>query len=173
MGLPLEAQGPAEEIKRLSDLSRDLAQQYSRSARETLCHLIRIPDLLGGVSLDREPHRYTRNFLFGDRNMSAWAIVWAPGASTSIHDHHCSCCFAVRHGSLGEIRFDAVGDGEVVKTAEALRAPGYIACMLPSGPNIHQMTNAGQEEAISIHIYGFDHQRHATSVEREYRLVSA
>jgi predicted metal-dependent enzyme (double-stranded beta helix superfamily) len=45
--------------------------------------------------------------------------------------------------------------------------------MLPSGPNIHQMANAGQEEAISIHIYGFDHQRHATSVEREYRLASA
>jgi predicted metal-dependent enzyme (double-stranded beta helix superfamily) len=105
--------------------------------------------------------------------MSAWAIAWAPAASTSIHDHHCSCCFAVLRGSLREIWFDAVGDGEAVKTAEALRAPGYIACMLPSGPNIHQMTNAGQEEAISIHIYGFDHQRHATSVEREYRLASA
>jgi hypothetical protein len=41
--------------------------------------------------------------------------------------------------------------------------------MLPSGPHIHQMANAEQEEAISIHIYGFDHRRHATSVEREYR----
>lgn len=173
MGLPLlKARGPADELKKLSDLSRDLAQQYLRSAHATLGQLIRVPNLLGGVSLEREPRRYTRNFLFGDNSMSAWAIVWPPGSSTSIHDHHCSCCFAVLRGSLREIWFDAVGDDRAVKTAEALRAPGYIACTLPSGPNIHQMANDRSEEAISIHIYGFDHRSRASSVEREYRLAS-
>ena len=150
MGLPLlKARGPADELKKLSDLSRDLAQQYLRSAHATLGQLIRVPNLLGGVSLEREPRRYTRNFLFGDSSMSALAIVWPR-----------------------EIWFDAVGDDRAVKTAEALRAPGYIACTLPSGPNIHQMTNDRSEEAISIHIYGFDHRSRASSVEREYRLAS-
>ena len=171
MDLPLRAAGPADEFRKLSDLSRGLAQQYLRSARETLGQLIRVPNLLSGVSLKREQQHYTRSFLFGDDNMSAWAMVWAPGSGTSIHDHHCSCCFAVLRGSLREIWFDAVGDGQAVKTKEALRTPGYIACVLPSGPNIHQMINDGQEEAISIHIYGFDHRRHASSVEREYRLA--
>jgi predicted metal-dependent enzyme (double-stranded beta helix superfamily) len=172
MGLPLTACGPTDELEKLSDLSRDLAQQYLRSASETLGQLLRTPNLLSGVRLERAPRRYTRNFLFGDCSMSAWVMVWAPGSTTSIHDHHCSCCFAVLRGSLREIWFKPDGEECAVKTADALRASGYIACMLPSGPNIHQMTNDGPEEAISIHIYGFDHRRHASSVAREYRLAS-
>ena len=120
-----------------------LSERNSRSTPRT-------PNLLGGVRLERAPRRYTRNFLFGDCSMSAWVMVWAPGSATSIHDHHCSCCFAVLRGSLREIWFKPDGEECAVKTAEALRAPGYIACMLPSGPNIHQMTNDGPEEAISI-----------------------
>ncbi len=44
--------------------------------------------------------------------------------------------------------------------------------MLPSGPNIHRMRNFGPGEAISIHIYGFDHEVHASSIETEYTAVS-
>ena len=33
------------------------------------------------------------------------------------------------------------------------------------------MRNAGPGEAISIHIYGFDHEAHASSIETQYTAV--
>jgi predicted metal-dependent enzyme (double-stranded beta helix superfamily) len=125
-----------------------------------------------GLPLERRPGGYARNFLFGDETMSVWAMTWAPGCATSIHDHHCSCCFAVLAGTLTERWFEAVGADRARLTREALRGPGFSACMLPSGPNIHQVVNATPEEAISLHVYGFDRAARASSVEREYRLAA-
>jgi hypothetical protein len=34
------------------------------------------------------------------------------------------------------------------------------------------MQNRGPGEAISIHIYGFDHEAHASSIESEYTAVA-
>ena len=31
--------------------------------------------------------------------------------------------------------------------------------------------NEGPTEAISLHLYGYDHTAHATSIHREYRLA--
>jgi hypothetical protein len=45
--------------------------------------------------------------------------------------------------------------------------------MLPTGPNIHQMPNDSGEEAISIHIYGFDHRYCENSIRCEYTLAKA
>jgi hypothetical protein len=30
----------------------------------------------------------------------------------------------------------------------------------------------GDEEALSVHIYGFDHMMHSTSIHREYEVVA-
>ena len=124
------------------------------------------------LPLVRAAGTYARNFLFGDEAMSVWAMTWAPNAATSIHDHHCSCCFAVLSGTLTERWFEAVGADRARLTREALRAPGFSACMLPSGPNIHQVVNASGREAISLHVYGFDPAVRASSVEREYALAA-
>ena len=64
------------------------------------------------------------------------------------------------------------GDQEVVIDAVAHREPGYVAAMLPTGPNIHQMINDGDRDAVSVHIYGFDHAMHASSIRREYRVIA-
>ena len=124
------------------------------------------------LPLERRAGGYARNFLFGDGAMGVWAMTWAPEAATSIHDHHCSCCFAVLSGSLTERWFDAVGADRARLTRETLRGPGFSACLLPSGPNIHQIVNASGEEAISLHVYGFDPATRTSSVEREYRLAA-
>ena len=158
-------------LKRLSDSNQALAKQYLISARATLEQLASVPDLLDNIKLERKPGDYTRNLIFSDDQMSVWALVWAPGACTPIHDHHCSCCFAVLSGAIREIWFNTVGDVRAIKTAEHLRTPGYLAAMMPSGPNTHQMRNDGPEEAISIHIYGYDHRMHASSVKREYQRI--
>ncbi len=123
-------------------------------------------------SLERIPGSYARNLLFGDADMSVWAMVWDVGARTSVHDHHCSCCFGMLTGELREVSFRAVDESTALLAGEASRGAGFVGCMLPSGPNLHQMVNDGAVEAVSIHIYGFDHRMRASSVRREYRVVA-
>ncbi len=158
-------------LQRLSDANRTSVDQYLLSARETLLYLASIPDLLDGIRLTRMCGGFTRNLIFGANQMSVWAIVWAPGACTPIHDHHCSCCFTVLQGVIREAWFDAVDGDRAVETARHHRTAGYIAAMMPTGPNIHQMRNEGPEEAVSIHIYGYDHRAHSSSIDREYQRI--
>jgi predicted metal-dependent enzyme (double-stranded beta helix superfamily) len=149
-----------------------LSRDYLAAAREVLRELVAVPDLVQRLPLARKPGGYTRNLLAGDEAVSIWAIVWAEGATTSIHDHHCSCCFGVVAGTVTETWYRAIDASRAVATEEQERQPGYVACMLPSGPNIHRMRNLGPGEAISIHIYGFDHEAQASSIETEYTAVS-
>ena len=124
------------------------------------------------VELGRKKGGYARTLLFGDDQLSLWAMVWDVGAKTSIHDHHCSCCFGVLTGALTEIEFGAIDKATAVMTSQAMRMAGHIACMVPTGPNLHQIVNDRPCEAISLHIYGYDHTTRATSVDREYRLAT-
>lgn len=142
-----------------------------QKARHLLKECLTQSDLIADLPFMRRPGSYERNFLFGDHTMSVWAMVWDQGARTSIHDHHCSCSFLVLSGQLTERWFEATGHDTAVQTAEAARRPGFMACMVPTGPNIHQMVNTTDAAAVSIHVYGFDRELHSSSVEREYRLA--
>lgn len=143
-------------------------QTYLKKARAILEDFVRRPEQIPFERLERKPGCYTRNLLFGDDRLSIWAMVWSPGSTTSIHDHHCSCCFGVVRGALEERWFSAIDDSHAALTHVATRAPGFVGCMLPSGPNIHQMRNMGAEEVVTIHIYGFDHTQKSSSIEKEY-----
>ena len=149
-----------------------LTRDYLTAAREVLQELVAMPDLIQRLPLERKAGSYRRNLLAGNEAVSVWAIVWSEGSATSIHDHHCSCCFGVVSGTVTETWYRAIDADRAVQTEEQERKPGYVACMLPSGPNIHRMHNFGPGEAISIHIYGFDHEVHASSIETEYTAVS-
>jgi len=149
-----------------------LSQDYLAAARRVLREFVAMPGLIRSLPLERKPGCYARNLLAGDEEVSVWAMVWGEGSSTSIHDHHCSCCFGVLSGAVTETWYRAINATDVVPTGEQQREAGYIACMLPSGPNIHRMRNFGPGEAISIHIYGFDHQAHASSIETEYTAAA-
>ncbi|CAM5762815.1 cysteine dioxygenase [Bosea minatitlanensis] len=148
-----------------------LSGDYLAAARAVLRELVARPQLIQRLPLERKPGVYARNLLAGDEGVSVWAMVWGAGSATSIHDHHCSCCFGVVSGTITETWYRAIDATRAVPTAEQQREPGYVACMLPSGPNIHRMRNVGPGEAISIHIYGFDHELHASSIETEYVAV--
>jgi len=160
-----------EMLRNLRTDSGTLSGDYLGAARAVLHELVAIPDLIKRLPLERKPGRYTRNLLAGDEAVSVWAIVWGEGATTCIHDHHCSCCFGVVSGTVTETWYRAIDAKRAVATAEQERQAGYVACMLPSGPNIHRMRNVGPGEAISIHIYGFDHEAHESSIETEYTAV--
>lgn len=148
-----------------------LTRDYLAAASHVLRELVAVPDLIRRLPLERKAGTYTRNLLAGDQGVSVWAIVWGEGATTSIHDHHCSCCFGVVSGTVTETWYRAIDARRAVPTEQQHRQAGYVACMLPSGPNIHRMRNFGPGEAISIHIYGFDHEVHASSIETEYVAV--
>lgn len=144
---------------------------YLRTARQTLRELVARPNLLARVHLERRRGAFARNLICGDEHLSVWAIVWAPGAATPIHDHHCSCCFAMLTGSVREVWFDAIDASRAARTAEHDRLPGFVAAMMPTGPNIHQMINVSNDEAISIHVYGYDHRTRKSSIDREYQRL--
>lgn len=148
------------------------SRDYLAAARKVLEELVAMPELIQRLPLLRKPGAYSRNLLAGNDAVSVWAMVWGEGSATSIHDHHCSCCFGLVSGTLSETWYRAIDASRAVPTEQHERRAGYVACMLPTGPNIHRMHNAGPGEAISIHIYGYDHQLHDSSVETEYTAVA-
>jgi len=159
-------------LRELSKFSRTLSESYLERVRATIRDIIADPRLLDRFELQRNGGRYSRTLLFGDTQMSTWAILWPPGSQTCVHDHHCSCCFGVARGSLKEMWFRAVNDKQAVLQAVAVREPGYVAAVLPTGPNIHQMINDTDREALSVHIYGYDHTMQSSSIRREYEVVA-
>lgn len=161
----------AEPLLLLGTTTRSLSQQYLSTARQTLRHLVDNPGWLVDIPLARPDHGYARTLVFGDGAVSVFAFAWAPGAATGIHDHHCSCCFGVVEGHMTELRFRTVDDDRVAIAARMQRDAGHVACMIPTGPNIHQMRNETAEHAITVHIYGFDSRLHDSSVHREYALA--
>ena len=74
--------------------------------------------------LERKPGGYARNLLAGDDEVSVWAIAWSPGSATSIHDHHCSCCFGVVSGTDTETWFRYIGQSRAVPAEVQERTPG-------------------------------------------------
>lgn len=148
------------------------SRDYLAAARRVLTELVAVPDLVQRLPLLRKPGGYSRNLLAGNDAVSVWAMVWGEGATTSIHDHHCSCCFGMVAGTLSETWYRAIDAKRAVATEEHARQAGYVACMLPTGPNIHRMQNRGPGEAISIHIYGYDHLLQESSIETEYVAVA-
>lgn len=164
----LSTERRASVLRSLRTCDSTCSRDYLAAARAVLEDLVATPDLVLRLPLERKPGGYARNLLAGDDEVSVWAIVWSPEASTSIHDHHCSCCFGVVSGTITETWYRDIGGARAVPTEMQDRSPGYVACMLPSGPNIHRMQNLQAAEAISIHIYGFDHEVHGSSIETEY-----
>lgn len=168
---------PSTLVPQLAGSLRDLIAAPPLSdpldqARALLQRLLAEPAAILSLPLAWKASALERNFLFGDETMSVWAMCWAAGAATSIHDHHCTCCFGMLSGELTERWFQAVGDDRVVQTQEFVRGPNFMAGMRPTGPNIHQMANTTGTGAVSIHVYGFDRTQRASSIEREYQLAA-
>ncbi|MCJ2122660.1 cysteine dioxygenase family protein [Methylobacterium sp. J-077] len=166
---------PAEVEAMLADLAHAASRSpdaYLTSARTTLLTILARPDLLYRTRLVAPPEGLGRNLLFGTGAISVWAMVWRPGAVTPVHDHHCSCCFGLLSGSLRETWYRPISETHAVATQDAVRAPGYVACMMPSGPNLHRIANDGPDTAISIHVYGYDPREQSSSVHRTYAVAA-
>ena len=166
---------PAETAALMADLAvsaRRSPDAYLAAARATLNRILSRPDLLDPSRLSARNPGLSRNLLFGTGEISVWAMVWSPGTVTPVHAHHCSCCFGLLRGALHETWYRPISDTHAVPTLDAVREAGFVACMLPSGPNLHRIANDRPEEAVSIHVYGYDHRAQDTSIHRTYEVAA-
>ena len=94
------------------------------------------------------------------RRFSLLALIWAPGQVTPIHDHICWCVVGVLEGLEREQRFslreNSDGQRWLASTTDVMVMPGEVSRLTPPEENIHQVRNAGDTIAISLHVYGAD-----------------
>jgi predicted metal-dependent enzyme (double-stranded beta helix superfamily) len=99
--------------------------------------------------------------------LSIVALVWLPGQYTPIHDHVSWCVVGVYRGAERETRYRLKGGAlELVDTIDA--EAGHVEVLIPPAENIHAVTAAGDEQTISIHVYGADIERLGSSIHRRF-----
>jgi hypothetical protein len=84
-------------------------------------------------------------------DFEAWVIAWPPGGAIELHDHG---------GSAGAV---AVVVGELIETSIVSESSGRIALRTSTiesggtlrfgGRHVHDIVNAGDTPAISVHVY--------------------
>jgi predicted metal-dependent enzyme (double-stranded beta helix superfamily) len=116
------------------------------------------------------PHRYRQHLLHvaDDGAFSLVALVWLPGQATPVHDHVCWCVVGVHEGGEEELRYRLDG-GRLLTTERLVNARGEVSVALPPG-DIHLVRNAGDDVAVSLHVYGADLRVSGTSIRRRYDL---
>jgi predicted metal-dependent enzyme (double-stranded beta helix superfamily) len=116
-----------------------------------------------------DPSAYRQHLLHvaPDGAFSLVALVWLPGQATPVHDHLAWCVVGVHRGAEHETRYALTPAGALVETGRAVARVGDVAGLLPPG-DIHQVRNAGDELAISLHVYGADLRDLGTSIRRRY-----
>jgi predicted metal-dependent enzyme (double-stranded beta helix superfamily) len=105
------------------------------------------------------------------RRLSVVALVWLPGQRTAIHDHVSWCVVGVYRGVEREERFEIAESGgrRYLRPAGSVLAPrGHVETLVPPDGDIHAVTAAGRETAISIHVYGADIEHLGSSIHRRY-----
>lgn len=138
----------------------------------------RLPELLADPSFltpefrEPWPDRYRSHLLVvaPSKRFSVVSMIWMPGQVTPIHDHICWCVVGVMQGLERERRYslheDNGGGRWLVPLDEDTVTPGHTCALIPPDENIHQVRNAGDSLAISIHVYGEDIGVYGSSINQ-------
>jgi predicted metal-dependent enzyme (double-stranded beta helix superfamily) len=130
------------------------------------------PSILTDEQRTGDPEAYKSEVIHSepDGSFSIVALVWLPGQVTPIHDHVTWCVFGVIQGMEREELFELDEQGAcLVPAGHRVNGTGEVNGFAPPG-DIHRVRNAGDQTAISIHIYGTDVSRVGSSVRRYYDL---
>jgi predicted metal-dependent enzyme (double-stranded beta helix superfamily) len=130
------------------------------------------PSILTDEQRTGDPEAYKSEVIHSepDGSFSIVALVWLPGQVTPIHDHVTWCVFGVIQGMEREELFELDEHGaRLVPAGHRVNGRGEVNGFAPPG-DIHRVRNAGDQTAISIHIYGTDVSRVGSSVRRYYDL---
>jgi predicted metal-dependent enzyme (double-stranded beta helix superfamily) len=132
-------------------------------------------DLLLPEQREPDPTQYRQHVVHvePDGSFSIVALCWLPGQETPIHDHVSWCVVGVHQGLELETSYDLVVDPEgneaLTERGSLTCTPGMTEALTPPG-DIHKVANAGDDLAISIHIYGADIGKLGSSILRRYEL---
>jgi predicted metal-dependent enzyme (double-stranded beta helix superfamily) len=128
------------------------------------------PDVLTPEQRIGDPVQYAGHTLYvePDGSFSVVGVVWRPGQITPIHDHVTWCVFGTLQGVEHEELYTRRGD-HLVRAGVNDNLVGEVSGFAPPG-DIHRVRNAGEQTAISLHIYGTDISRIESSVRRRYDL---
>ncbi|MFI5273212.1 MAG: cysteine dioxygenase [Ktedonobacterales bacterium] len=149
--------------------------RVTAGVQRRLDSLLAGPEFLTEQQREPDPEHYRSHLLVvaPSRKFSVVGLVWLPGQITPIHDHICWCVVGVLQGVEHEQRFGlraSAMDGNgghwlVAEGSETLTA-GHTCALIPPEENIHQVCNAGDGVAISIHVYGDDIERYKSSINQ-------
>jgi predicted metal-dependent enzyme (double-stranded beta helix superfamily) len=169
---------PADELRPLLAAVREVVaghldwHETASSVAAALSRHLPSPAVLSPAQRLGDPDGYRSHVLHAepDGSFSVVALVWRPGQRTPIHDHVTWCVFGVIQGVEHEELFELDEGGECLYPASrSSNDTGDVCGFAPPG-DIHRVRNAGDETAISIHVYGTDVSRIGSSVRRYYDL---
>jgi len=125
-----------------------LLDEGERLLRELITHDDWLPEAFSAPS----PEGYRQYLLHCDplERFSVVSFVWMPGQKTPIHDH-------TVWGLVGVMRGEELCE-EYSPKAKPLGShpvrPGEVDRVSPRIGDVHVVSNAGAETAVSIHVYG-------------------
>jgi 3-mercaptopropionate dioxygenase len=148
-------------------------QQTADLVAERLVPYLNDRDLLTEAQRESDPNHYKQHVLHVEPggSFSVVSLCWLPGQATPIHDHVSWCVVGVHQGleveTTYEVEREPDGTEWLVETGTASCTPGTTEALTPPG-DIHKVTNAGDDLAISIHVYGADIGKLGSSILRRY-----
>ncbi|ARP89598.1 hypothetical protein CAL14_04285 [Bordetella genomosp. 9] len=117
----------------------------------------------------RPAQGYSRHVAYADPDglFTIVYLVWPPRQFSPVHGHHTWCAYRVVKGELAETlyRWDAAS-GCARPWRRQTRRQGDIVTAGPGLEQIHRLGNAGDETAVSLHVYGVGERAIATGVNR-------
>lgn len=160
-------------VEAVTAAERGLEAGRERRVAEALTPFLDRPELLAGIDCPGCPDRYVRHLLHEDRERG-WAmvaIVWQPGQASPVHGHRTWCALGVHRGWLEERYFALGTGGRPVRTRTVPRATGATSCGPADITMIHQMHNASDVDALSIHVYGVRYDSFGEGVNWVYEAA--
>jgi predicted metal-dependent enzyme (double-stranded beta helix superfamily) len=160
--LALEFPGCRRLIEALDRAVRhDCAREITDDLRETLCRLIRDPEVqLPACCYQPMAEHYARRQLYRSENLgySVIAMTWGPGQGTPIHDH-CGmwCVEGVWHGMLEITPYELVersGDRYRFESRGTMNVGAGSAGSLIPPHEYHTIRNPSADAiAVTLHVY--------------------
>ncbi|MHC5113564.1 MAG: cysteine dioxygenase [Planctomycetota bacterium] len=140
----------------LSDLFAQLDTHEEAVPIDQLCSLLEqldltIDDVREYVSFN--PDHYQRNLVHLGPGYAALILCWAPGQSSSIHDHRGSACgVLVLQGTVAETKYKRDADGMLTLDRVTRLPVGQVCGSYDS--DIHTIVNEDPNEGlVTLHVY--------------------
>ncbi len=151
-----------ENIGRLREFVRGMTQLVERhgadeprmlaEGEKLLRALVTHDDWLPVEFAAASPQSYRQYLLYCDplERFSVVSFVWMPGQRTPIHDHTVWGLVGVMRGVESCEEFSS----SIKKISSHESKPGEVDRVSPAIGDIHVVSNAGTQTAVSIHVYG-------------------